>query len=447
MEERSRPAVGLCNEAFLPDARSAASGKGMPGLRLVSESVPAGHPLPDQIRGGITPAVIEDIVGALTRPLKPEEASPRLKEPEKTSRIVFKGTLEEVNRFFYKRGWTDGFPVLPPTEEAVKEMLAGTDLPPDHLVTKIIPRMGKATVEKIAINAVLAGALPTYMPVLIAGLNALMEPPAEFGTWQVSTGSWNPFWIINGPIRKDLHINSGVGALSPGDIANAAIGRAMGLIIKNIGGARKGIEDMGVLGNPGKYTMVIAENEEESPWEPMHVEAGLKREDSAVTVFFPNCYEQAAANSGEVNGILSTLIDSMAPGQRERLVCFILIPAYANTLASKGWTKKDLKIFVSENAVAPYYQHPYSWGLFGGTPPKTLPANPQDSISLISNPESIRVMVAGGVGTFIGIVRGSTFESTGGRWSSYVTKKVELPSRWNELVEKYKGLVPTYAKY
>ena len=151
----------------------------------------------------------------------------------------------------------------------------------------MVPRLGKATVEKIAINAVMAGALPTYMPVLIASVQALWTPDGT-PCATVSTGSWAPFWIINGPIRKDLHINSGSGALSPGDMANATIGRAMGLITKNIGGIRKGIEDMGFLGNPGKYSMVMAENEEESPWEPLHVEQGFKKEDSAITVFFPN---------------------------------------------------------------------------------------------------------------------------------------------------------------
>jgi len=203
----------------------------------------------------------------------------KLKEGEKLPRIVFKGSLGEVNRFFYKRGWADGLPIIPPTEEAVKEMLTGTDLPSDHIIGTIIPRSGKATVEKIAINAVMAGALPTYMPLLIAGVQAIMDPRSRYSTWGVSTGSWSPFWIVNGPIRNDLNINSSSGALSPGDIANAAIGRAMGLIIKNIGGVRKGIEDMGVLGNPGKYSMVIAENEEDSPWEPLHVEQGFNKED------------------------------------------------------------------------------------------------------------------------------------------------------------------------
>ena len=169
-------------------------------------------------------------------------------------------------------------------------MLTGTDLPADRLLGKLQSRNGKATIEKIAINAVMAGALPTYLPVIIAGTINLLESEAGFNgytTYGFSTGSWAPFWIINGPIRSQLNINNGSGAFSPGNIANAAIGRAMGLIVKNIGGVRKGIEDMGVMGNPMKYTMVIAENEEESPWEPLHVEMGYKKEDSTICLSFP----------------------------------------------------------------------------------------------------------------------------------------------------------------
>jgi len=127
------------------------------------------------------------------------------------------------------------------------------DAAADYVVGKMIPRLGKATVEKIAVNAVMAGALPTAMPLLIAGVEALLDPESGFGVFEVSTGSWAPFYVINGPIRAQLRINGSTGALSPGDLANATIGRAMGLIVKNLGGARKGVEDMGVLGNPAKY--------------------------------------------------------------------------------------------------------------------------------------------------------------------------------------------------
>jgi len=441
IEDLNTPVVALCNKDFVIDARSAASGKGMPVVRVVPETVPCECTVTEKIEAGVS-AAIGDIVAALTQPLTAEEKSPKPKDVEKLPRIVFKGNLEEVNQFFYKRGWADGLPIIPPTEEAVKEMLTGTDLPPEHVVGKIIPRLGKATVEKIAINAVMAGALPTYMPLLIAGVQATMDPRTYFGTWEVSTGSWAPFWIINGPIRNDLNINSGTGALSPGDIANAAIGRAMGLIIKNIGGARKGVEDMGVLGNPGKYTMVIAENEEESPWEPLHVEQGLSKDDSAVTLYFLNCTAQIFPYGTDDKGILHAAIYNVIPG-RGGLFCLTLPPVHARTLADEGWTKKEITAFISEYARVPAYCHPEYSGVMPGVRAKErVRVNPMDSMSIFHDPDWIRIIVAGGPGTFMGLFSGDW--NPGMDW---VTKRVELPADWDKLVEKYRNIVPTYLRY
>ncbi|MEJ2109736.1 MAG: hypothetical protein P8Z37_07470 [Acidobacteriota bacterium] len=295
----------LANHGFVADAQSAASSKGMPGIRIVGESVACESTVKSEIEVGIE-AAMKDVIDGLTKPLTREEKSPT-QQTGKTPRVAFKGNLQEVNQFYYRKGWTDGLPIIPPTEEAVAEMLTGTDLPPDHIVAEIIPRKGKATIEKIAINAVMAGALPTHMPVLIATVQALDDPKTRFDTFEVSTGSWAPFLAINGPVRRDIDVNCSSGALSPGDIANAAIGRAVGLIVKNIGGARKAIEDMGVIGNPGKYSLVIGEHEEESPWEPLSVERGFDKDDSTVTVFFPNTFIQAVPIGTDAKGILDTL--------------------------------------------------------------------------------------------------------------------------------------------
>ncbi len=438
VEELNKPVVALCNEDFLTDAGSAASSKGMPGLRVVPETVPCECNITEQIEAGVS-AAMDDIVTALTKPLTAEEKSPKPKEAEKPSRIVFKGNLEEVNRFFYRRGWTDGLPIIPPTEEAVAEMLTGTDLPADHVVAKLIPRLGKATVEKIAINAVMAGALPTYLPVLIAGAQAVMDPGSGFISYEVSTGSFIPFWIINGPIRKDLHVSNGQGALSPGDIANATIGRAMGLIIKNIGGARKGVEDMGTLGNPGKYTMVIAENEEESPWEPLHVERGFKKEDSTVSVSFPNSFWQLTQYGSDDKGILRAIIYNLHPSTSQ--LCLMLTPTHAKLLASTGWTKKEIAVFISQHARAPLYRFTQYYGnlLDRSTGMRRdLLMNAEDSISILNNPDSIWMFVGGGGGQWVGMIAGPE-----GR----ITKKLELPANWDKLVQKYKNVVPTYAKY
>ena len=180
IEDRHVPAVGLANEGFIRDAKSAAAINGMPGVRILAEAIPVECTELPIIEAGVA-AAMDDIIDALIRPLSEEEAKPVPEEDGVADRIAFRGTIQEVNRFFYKRKWTDGLPILPPTDAAVAEMLEGTDLPPDHLVGKITPRWGKATVEKIAINAVMAGALPTYMPVLIKAVEAMLDPMADYG--------------------------------------------------------------------------------------------------------------------------------------------------------------------------------------------------------------------------------------------------------------------------
>ncbi len=427
----------LANYGFVTDARSAASGKGMPGIRALAENVPCECTVEKDIEAGIM-IVIDDIVAALTRSLTAEEKSPTPMDTEKPARIIFKGSLEEVNRFFYRRGWTDGLPIIPPTEEAVAEMLTGTDLSAEHVVTKIIPRMGKATVEKIAINAVMAGALPTYMPVLIAAAQAVMDPKTRFDTFEVSTGSWAPFYIINGLIRNDIRVNCSSGALSPGDIANATIGRAMGLIVKNIGGARKAVEDMGVLGNPGKYSLVVGEYEEESPWEPLHVERGYKKEDNTVTVYFPNTFSQTIPGETHAKGIMNAMVNNLPRGGG--MAGFLLIPAHAKYLSNEGWTKRKVKEYISENSVGP--------ALLGAPVPAGQSTTPQPSTRrLLPDIDSMIIVVAGGPGVFTGVLTSAGGRAMGSFGNDFVTKKIELPVNWNKLVQKYKDVVPTYARY
>jgi hypothetical protein len=414
--------VLLANKGFVTDARSAASSRGMPGIRILGTSVPCETNVTSEIEAGVA-AVMEDIVSALTGPLTAEEKTPK-PQLDKIPRIAFTGSYEEVNRYFYKNGWTDGLAIAPPTEKAVAEMMTGTDLPADHVVTKLIPRLGKATVEKIAINAVMAGALPTHMPVLIAVVQTMMDQKSRFDTFGVSTGSWAPFFVVNGPIRNDIHINCSSGALSPGDIANAAIGRAVGLIAKNIGGARKGVEDMGVFGNPGKYSMVLGEYEEESPWEPLHVERGFKKEDSTLTMFLPNTYIQTIPRDTNAKGFVETYA-SLNPGS---MSCILIVPSHAKVLASEGWTKKKIKEFVLENSASPF--PPVQGGQ--GTPIQPVTTGIDD----------LMIVVAGGPGAWIGLIR-----SAGGWENSFVTKKIELPRNWDKLVAKYKNVVPTYSGY
>ncbi|MBN1566884.1 MAG: hypothetical protein JXA73_03500 [Acidobacteria bacterium] len=413
----------LAHPGFIADAHSAASSRGVPGIRVLPLNVANETTVKADIDAG-TAAAMPGIVESLTTPLTAEEKSPKSKAVP-SPRVAFKGNFEEVNRFYYKNGWTDGLPIVPPTEEALSEMLTGTDLPAGHVVAKVIPRLGKATVEKIAINAVMAGALPTHMPVLIAAVEALADQKTRFDTFEVSTGSWAPFFAINGPIRHDIHINSGSGSLSPGNIANSAIGRAVGLIVKNIGGARKGVEDMGVVGNPSKYSLVIGENEEETPWEPLQVERGFRKEDNTVTVFFPNNFLQSVPMDTGAEGIAQALANL----QPWNMSCLIVIPSHAKILADAGWTKEKLKKYVIENA------------------PSLVPVRKKDADVLsmpprIVDPSGLMVLVAGGPGAWMAALR-----SVGGIQNDFVTRKIVLPRNWDKLVAKYRDVVPAYAPY
>lgn len=412
-EQHHKPAVALVNRGFVNDARSAAASKGVPSARFVPTNIPCECTVADKIASGVR-EVLSDVLAALTRPLTVDETSPAARPMELTQGVVFEGDLAEVQRFFYKRGWTDGLPILAPTREAVDAMLEGTDLPPDKIVGKMIPRLGKATVEKIAINAVMAGALPTAMPILVAAVEAMLDPLSSYGVFQVSTGSWSPFLIVNGPIREQVRINGSSGALSPGDIANATIGRAIGLMARNLGGARKGLEDMGVLGNPAKYSMVLGENEEDSPWQPQHVQHGFAGSDNAVTVSFPNSYVQIVPRGTDDRGIIDTVCDRL--GKSWRQVTVLMCPSHATTLAEAGWTPSSLAAEIE----------------------RTRPPVPATGIGRLSDDEGARVVVAGGPGAWIGLVLGV------GRW---VSRPICVPANWDRLVRKYREYVPNYLRY
>ncbi len=433
--------------------------KGLPGLRMVPTKIPGGISDVEIIRPGLS-EVLDDIVAALTKPLTAEEKSPKPKV-EKPPRIIFKGDWGEVNQFFYKRGWAPGFPIVPPTEEAIAEMLTGTDLPPDHVVAKIPPRFGKATVEKIAINAVMAGCLPIYMPVVIAGVQAMVDPDIALNGYTCSLASWAPFLTVNGPIRNDLNINRKWGLFTPYYKPNTAIGHAIGFITQNIAGVRPGVENMAVFGHEGGYGMCIAENEEESPWEPLHVERGFKKEDSAVTIFYPN--GRSWLNSGalyggsqDAAGILGRMIKHVTTFANDPGNALIMLPGTAKIFAEEGWTKKEIMSYIVEYARWPasdFRTWPPRRGggargehiIGGDRGPKVLPV-PQDPTltrRIFHSSQHMMIIVAGG-----SLDQEYTLSlGGGGHYGGPVTQKIELPANWDKLVKKYKDLVPTYAPY
>ena len=187
--------------------------------------------------------------------------------------------------FIDQQGLTDGLPVVPPTEERVARMLAGTSRQPGDVVADVPPNLAPATVEKVAINAVMAGCKPEYLPVVIAAVEAACTDAFNLHGVLATTYFVGPLLIVNGPIRQRIGLNCGRNVFGQGTRANATIGRALQLVVRNVGGGRPGEVDMSTLGQPGKFGACIGENEELSCWEPLHVERGFDRDQSTVTVF------------------------------------------------------------------------------------------------------------------------------------------------------------------
>ncbi|MBN1829968.1 MAG: hypothetical protein JW884_12615, partial [Deltaproteobacteria bacterium] len=223
-------------------------------------------------------------------------------------------SLEGTNRYFYASGWTDGLPIIPPTEERLNAMIAASGWDPGLSLGLVAPMNGEATVEKIAVNAIMAGCGPDHLPVVIAATKAMIEERFNLYALQTTTHLCTVLVVANGPVAEDLGINCSYNAMGQGSLANAVIGRAVRFILMNIGGALPGILDRSTFGSPAKYTFCFAENEEESPWEPLHVERGFDPHHSAVTVVGAegphNVNDHGSASAEEVlltvSGVLAT---------------------------------------------------------------------------------------------------------------------------------------------
>ncbi|HYX00609.1 MAG TPA: thioredoxin family protein [Reyranella sp.] len=209
----------------------------------------------------------------------------RYGNPGLKSREIAVGNWDDPIEACFERGWTDGLPVVPPTDERILRMLGGTDRRPGEVVGLIPPNLASCTVEKVAINAVMAGCKPEYMPVVLGVLEAALDPLFVLHGLLCTTHFAGPLVIINGPIARAIGMNSGLNALGQGNRANATIGRALQLIVRNVGGGLPGAIDRATLGNPGKYTFCFAEDESDSDWEPLSVRRGVARGKNAVTLF------------------------------------------------------------------------------------------------------------------------------------------------------------------
>lgn len=305
----------------------------------------------------------------------------------------------EIFTYLCERGVTDGLPVIPPTVKRVKEMLGGSPLQANQVIAELPPRGGVATVEKLAINAVMAGCLQEYFPVVIAAVEAMAQPQFNLLGIQTTTNPVAPFLLVNGPIRHKIGLNCGAGALGPGWRANATIGRAIRLILINVGGGIPGEVDKSILGMPGKYTFCIGELEEQNPWQPFHVENGFAREESTVTVISAQGTQSVAASFLQPESILMMLANAMTvygansytKGCGNPVV--ILPPAHARIFADAGWTKKMIKKWLFEHTRFAVVDMPAEPRLLDTTSRQRVE---DGKLCICNKAEDIVVIIAGG---------------------------------------------------
>jgi hypothetical protein len=259
----------------------------------------------------------------------------------------------------YERGWTDGLPVTPPTDQRVLRMLSGTQRRPQEIVGEVPPYLAPCTVEKVAINAVLAGCRPEYMPVLIAALEAALEPVFTLHGVLATTYFSSPIIIVNGPITKKIGMNSGINALGQGNRTNATIGRALNLIVRNVGGGRPGEADRATLGAPSKFTLCFAEDESDPAWEPLSVARGFARTASTVTLFQGHGVEAFVDQKTRTpEGLSRSFALSLVKIGHPRLVqsaraVVVLSPEHYRIYKEAGWDRKRIERALYEATARP----------------------------------------------------------------------------------------------
>jgi len=329
----------------------------------------------------------------------------------------------ELIEAYFERGWTDGLPVVPPTEKSVTAMLAAARLRGDEVFGEVPGRNTIVVADKVAVNAVLAGCRPEYFPVVVAAVKGLCHPEFAYHGPASSTGGSAMVVVVNGPIARRLGINAGNNLFGQGVRANATIGRAVRLTMMNVMQTQPGLFDRATLGNPGKYSFCFAENEEGSPWVPLHVARGFRREQSAVTVYASNSlyqvYNQLAATPEPLLRCFADALSNLGlpnvKGFNQALLVFA--GEHTEVLGKAGWGRREIAAFVIEHSRRALADFKRAARL----PGEPTAADERTSRALFERPEDILIVSAGGrAGSWSACLPG-----WGNKWTKAITTLVE----------------------
>ncbi len=323
-------------------------------------------------------------------------------------RLSFPDDFEKINDGFYERGWTDGFPVVPPTESRVAAMLEGTTFRPGDVLGVVGPMWAEATVEKVAVNAVMAGCRPKHFPAVIAAVQAITAPEFNLYSIQATTNPAAPLLVFGGPICASLDLHGGNNALGQGFRGNATIGRAIRLVMLNVGGGRPGKGDKATLGFPGKYSFCVAENEAESPWAPYRTRHGIPKGHSAVTAFgasgTTNVLDYGSKCASDLLQLITGTITILGSNnvQLGGGPLILLSPEHAQILHEGGFRSAELvERYFYEQARIPVGRFPEAFVkqiLLKRRPLWATTGHPAEMIPVADSVQEVLVVVTGGVG-------------------------------------------------
>ena len=344
------------------------------------------------------------------------------------------GAIDTIEQF-YENGWTDGFPIVPPTEDAVRRMIESSGRNALDVIGVVPPRYGVATIEAVAVNAVMAGCKPEYMPVIVTAVEALLDERFDLHGLQATSDPAAPMVIISGPVVRQIGVNHGASLFGPGYRANATIGRTLRLIMINLGGAYPDSGDKSTLGSPAKYSYCVGVDVD-TPWAPVHTEFGFAPEDSCVMVYAADAPRgNNPGGSGSMEFPLWILADSMSNLNHNIIhgghAVVVISPLIAHTLHQEGWTKDEVKFYLYERARVPvervqrYKQLRYGRTQEAGNPyywPSWLNVDePGITVPVVRDPRNFLVLVAGDPG------RSRSAYCPARPYNPPVMKKVEMP--------------------